>query len=147
MDIHIHHWPSQVAQQLKICLPMQEPQEMQVRSLGWEIPWRRKWQPLQYSCLGNPMDRGAWWNIGHKIAKSRIQLSNWAQVHSPLLIQLFWLKTPLCLTIPPSLLLTYQQFSKFSKFSPLNRFSCLQLLLLWVVFIVVLNVVTQVMDL
>ena len=23
--------------------------------------WRRKWQPtLQYSCLGNPMDRGAW---------------------------------------------------------------------------------------
>ena len=24
------------------------------------IPWKRKWQPLQYSCLGNPMDRGAW---------------------------------------------------------------------------------------
>ena len=22
-------------------------------------PWRRKWQPLQYSCLRNPMDRGA----------------------------------------------------------------------------------------
>ena len=21
---------------------------------------RRKWQPTQYSCLGNPMDRGAW---------------------------------------------------------------------------------------
>ena len=26
-----------------------------------KIPWRRKWQPLQYSCLKNPMDRGAWW--------------------------------------------------------------------------------------
>ena len=25
---------------------------------------------LQYSCLGNPMDRGAWWVIGHKVAKS-----------------------------------------------------------------------------
>ena len=36
MDIHIRHWPSQVAQQLKICLPMQETQEMQVQSLGWE---------------------------------------------------------------------------------------------------------------
>ena len=23
--------------------------------------WRRKCNPLQYSCLGNPMDRGAWW--------------------------------------------------------------------------------------
>ena len=22
-------------------------------------PWRRKWQPLQYSCLKNPVDRGA----------------------------------------------------------------------------------------
>ena len=26
-----------------------------------EIPWRRKWQPTQVSCLGNPMDRRAWW--------------------------------------------------------------------------------------
>ena len=23
----------------------------------------RKGNPLQYSCLGNPMDRGAWWAI------------------------------------------------------------------------------------
>ena len=27
---------------------------------GGTIPWRRKWHPLQNSCLGNPMDRGAW---------------------------------------------------------------------------------------
>ena len=26
-----------------------------------KIPWRRKWQPFQYSCLGNPLNRGAWW--------------------------------------------------------------------------------------
>ena len=26
--------------------------------------------PLQYSCLENPMDRGAWWTIVHGITKS-----------------------------------------------------------------------------
>ena len=26
--------------------------------------------PLQYSCLGNPMDREAWWAIVHGVAKS-----------------------------------------------------------------------------
>ena len=25
--------------------------------------------PLQYSCLGNPMDRGAWWATIHGVAK------------------------------------------------------------------------------
>ena len=24
--------------------------------------------PLQYSCLENPMDRGAWWTIVHKVS-------------------------------------------------------------------------------
>ena len=28
-------------------------------------PWRRKWQPTQYSCLENPMDRRAWWATAH----------------------------------------------------------------------------------
>ena len=27
--------------------------------------------PLQYSCLGNPVDRGAWWATVHSIAKSQ----------------------------------------------------------------------------
>ena len=27
--------------------------------------------PLQYSCLGNPMGRGAWWAAVHGVAKSR----------------------------------------------------------------------------
>ena len=26
--------------------------------------------PLQYSCLGNPMDRGAWWAAVHEVAKN-----------------------------------------------------------------------------
>ena len=32
--------------------------------------------PLQYSCLGNPMDRGAWWATVHVVTKSRTQLTN-----------------------------------------------------------------------
>ena len=32
--------------------------------------------PLQYSCLENPMDRGAWWAAVHGITKSRTRLSD-----------------------------------------------------------------------
>ena len=32
--------------------------------------------PLQYSCLENPMDGGAWWAAIHGVAKSRTWLSN-----------------------------------------------------------------------
>ena len=32
--------------------------------------------PLQYSCLGNPMDRGAWWAIVYGVAKSQTRLSD-----------------------------------------------------------------------
>ena len=39
-----------------------------------KIPWRWKWQ-LQYSCLENSTDRGAWWATVHRVAKSRTQLS------------------------------------------------------------------------
>ena len=37
---------------------MQETQETWVQSLGWEDPLKN--EILQYSCLGNPMDRGTW---------------------------------------------------------------------------------------
>ena len=30
--------------------------------------------PLQYSCLENSMDRGAWWATVHGVTKSRIRL-------------------------------------------------------------------------
>ena len=32
--------------------------------------------PLQYSCLENPMDGGAWWAAVHGIARSRTRLSD-----------------------------------------------------------------------
>ncbi|CAM9645020.1 unnamed protein product, partial [Rangifer tarandus platyrhynchus] len=31
--------------------------------------------PLQYSCLENPMDRGAWWAMVHGVAKNQTRLS------------------------------------------------------------------------
>ena len=34
-------------------------------------PGERKGYPLQYSCLENPIDRGAWWATVHGVAESR----------------------------------------------------------------------------
>ena len=38
--------------------------------------------PLQYSCLKNAMDRGAWWAAVYGVAKSRTQLIGWIRVHA-----------------------------------------------------------------
>ena len=32
--------------------------------------------PLQYSCLENPMDGGAWWDAVHGVVKSQTRLSD-----------------------------------------------------------------------
>ena len=39
-------------------------------------PGERNGTPLQYSCLENPMDGGAWWATVHRVAKSRTWLSD-----------------------------------------------------------------------
>ena len=50
---------------------------MWVRSLGQEDPLEEEnGDPLQYSCLENPMDRGAWWAAVHGVANSRTRLSD-----------------------------------------------------------------------
>ena len=60
---------------------MQELQEVWVRSLGQEDPWVKKipgvgnGYPLQYSCLENIQDRGAWQATDLRAAKSRTQMS------------------------------------------------------------------------
>ena len=43
--------------------------------------------PLQSSCLGNAMNRGAWWVKVHGVAKSQTWLNNWA--HSTRCLPLF----------------------------------------------------------
>ena len=39
--------------------------------------------PLQYSCLENPMDRGAWWATVHGVAKSWTRLSDFTHSLTP----------------------------------------------------------------
>ena len=34
-------------------------------------PGGRHGNPFQYSCLENPMDRGAWWATVHRVTKSQ----------------------------------------------------------------------------
>ena len=51
-------------------------QEPRVPSWTGKIPWSRKCNPLQYSCLENPMDRGAWQVTVHGVAKSQTWLSD-----------------------------------------------------------------------
>ena len=52
-------------------------QETRVQSLGPEDPVGKEMAtPLQYSCLENPMDGGAWWATVHGVGKNRTQLSD-----------------------------------------------------------------------
>ena len=37
--------------------------------------------PLQYSCLENPMGRGAWWAAVHGVSKSGTRLSDFTLTH------------------------------------------------------------------
>ena len=65
---------SLVAQTLKNLPAMRE---TQVPSLGWEDPLGEgNGNPLQYSCLENPADRGAWRATVHGVAESWTGLSD-----------------------------------------------------------------------
>ena len=48
--------------------------------------------PLQYSCLENSTDRGAWWTTVHGVAKSQPQLSDWHALYvlTPHVISWWW---------------------------------------------------------
>ena len=51
---------------------MQEMEETWVLSLGGEDPLEEEMaKPLQYTCLRNPTDRGAWWATVHGVAISQ----------------------------------------------------------------------------
>ena len=64
---HLLVWASQVAQWFNI---------RDAGSISGSRRSSRGWHgnPLQYSCLDNPMDRGAWKAIVHRVAKSRTRL-------------------------------------------------------------------------
>ena len=44
---------------------------------GWiRSPEEGNGNPFQYSCLGNPVDRGAWWATVHGVAKDSNMMSH-----------------------------------------------------------------------
>ena len=49
-----------------------------------KIPWRRKCNPLQYSCLDNPLGRGAWQAAVHDLAAEleTIDFIDWKMVQT-----------------------------------------------------------------
>ena len=67
---YTHIQASQGVLAIKNLPAMQEPQKMRVRSLGQEdSPGGGHSNLLQYSCLENPMYRGAWWV--HRFQRAR----------------------------------------------------------------------------
>ena len=44
-------------------------------SLFTFMHWRRKWNPLQCSCLENPRDGGAWWVAIYGVAQSQTRMT------------------------------------------------------------------------
>ena len=71
---------SQVTQWWRIHLPRQETQEMQILSLGQKDALEGD-MATHSSCLGNSMDRVAWWATVHGVAKSWTPL-RWLSMHA-----------------------------------------------------------------
>ena len=53
--------------------------------------------PLQYSCLENPMDGGAWWAAVHGVANSRTRLSDFTFIFTLTHWRRQWQPTPVFL--------------------------------------------------
>ena len=70
--VHAYKRASQVAQWVKN-LPANAGAKGSIPGLG-RPPGEGHGNPLQYSCLENSMDRGAWWTIVHGVAKSWTRL-------------------------------------------------------------------------
>ena len=66
---------STVAQQSRIHLAMQEmPEIMYLMTGSGRSPGEGNGNPLQYSCLEEPTDRGAWWATVYGVTKSQTRL-------------------------------------------------------------------------
>ena len=68
LKVWFSQWASPLAQTAKNLPAIRE---TQVGSLDWEdSTGEGNGNPPQYSCLGNPMDKGAWWATVHGAAES-----------------------------------------------------------------------------
>ena len=82
---------------------------------SWEDPWRRDGDPLQYSCLENPMDRGVLRAAVHGVAESGTTEVTEIHVHESVPFQIIFISRllqgigysslcypvgPYCLSVP-----------------------------------------------
>ena len=72
-------WPVKGAFQVALVVKNPPANAGELRDMGstpesWRSPEGGQGNPLQCSCLENPMDRGAWWATVHGVAKSQTQL-------------------------------------------------------------------------
>jgi len=70
-----HKYYTYRASQVELVVKNPPPSAGDVRDAGSVPGWRRSpggghGNPLQYSCLENPMARGAWWPTVHRVIKS-----------------------------------------------------------------------------
>ena len=65
----------ELTRSIRVGLEMDSPAVMSLDSNLWETKGKSSGEgngnPLQYSCLENPMDRGAWLATVHEVAKSQ----------------------------------------------------------------------------
>ena len=61
-----------------------DPREAGAIPASGRPPGEGNGNPLQYSCLENPIDRGAWWATVHGVTKSPTRLRDSARVHGEL---------------------------------------------------------------
>ena len=76
--------------------------EVKVRSLSRDLPGGGNGNPLQYSCLENPLDRGAWQATVHRVAQSQTRLKR-LSTHNMQLSQVLFIKLICRRTSPQSL--------------------------------------------
>ena len=95
---------------------------MQIRSLGRENPLEEETaNPLQYSCLGNPMDREAWRTTVHGVSQSWTQLSMqsmYVQLQPRRFIRVFCNILYICVCI--SVCCVLSRFSRVQLFATLR---------------------------
>lgn len=58
------------------------------------LPWRRECYPVHYSCLRNPMDRGAWQATVQEVPKSQTRSNNWITTTTHILWYTSWMIVP-----------------------------------------------------
>ena len=83
--LHLLHWQAgSLSWYYPICFPGGSEVKASACNVGdlgsipgsGRSPGEGNGNPLRYSCLENPMDRGAWWATEHGVAKSQTGLSD-----------------------------------------------------------------------